>query len=228
MLLNKIKGVLVDLDGTLVDSLKVYEKSYQILFKELGIEVNQGFLKNFGESPIELAKRIYENYKDKLNISFEEFISLREKILNNLIPEIKFTPGAKEFLYYIKEKNFKVGVVTSSSRYFTENLLNNLGLNGFFDVIVTSDDTKKPKPDPEPYLIALNKLNLLPDECIAIEDSIYGIISAKSAGINVIAVLTGVNNRKEMKGLGVYKIFKNLKDVLKFFKENLEIKEENK
>jgi len=226
--LNRIKGVLIDLDGTLIDSLKIYEKAYQILFKNFGIEVNQDFFKNSGESPIELARRIYESYKDKLNISFEEFISLREKILNDLIPEIKFTPGAKEFLDYVKDKNFKVGLVTSSFRNFTENLLNNLGLNGFFDIVITSDDTKKPKPDPEPYLMALNKLNLLPDECIAIEDSIYGIISAKSAGINVIAVLTGANTRKEIRGLGVYKIFKNLKDVLNFFKENLEIKEENK
>jgi len=228
MLLNRIKGVLIDLDGTLVDSLKIYEKTYQLLFKEFGIEVSQDFYKNFGENPLEIARRIYESYKDKLNISFEEFLSRRERILNGLISEIKFTPGAKEFLSYIKDKGFKVGLVTSSFRNFTENLLDNLGLKGFFDVVITADDTKKHKPDPEPYLLALNKLGLLPDECIAIEDSIYGIISAKTAGINVIAVLTGANTRKEIKGLGVYKIFKNLKDVLKFFKENLEVKEENK
>jgi len=227
MLLNKIRGVLVDLDGTLVDSISIYEKAYILLLKEFGIDVDINLYKNSGEGPLEIARRIYERYKDKLNISFDDFIARREKILRDLISEIKFTPGAKEFLSYVKDKGFKVGLVTSSFKDFTESLLENLGLKGFFDVVITADDVKRSKPDPEPYLLALNKLNLLPDECIAIEDSIYGVISAKTAGINVIAVLTGVNTRRELKGLGVYKIFKNLKEVLKFFKENLEV-EENK
>ncbi|RIB35494.1 MAG: hypothetical protein BXU00_00040 [Candidatus Nanoclepta minutus] len=226
MLLNRLKGVFIDLDGTLIDSLQVYRKAYEELFKKFGIVPDDRFYKNFGEGPVELANKIYSAYKDKLNISFEEFLKVRESILDSLISEIKFTPGAKEFLIYLKDKGFKIGIVTSSSRSFTEKVLDNLGLKGFFDVVITSDDVKNLKPDPEPYILALNRLKLLPDECLAIEDSIYGIISAKNAGINVIAVLTGANTKKEIKNLGVYKIMKNLKDLLKFFKDNLEVKDQ--
>ncbi|MEM0333467.1 MAG: HAD family phosphatase [Candidatus Aenigmatarchaeota archaeon] len=221
MLLKNIKGVFVDLDGTLVNSLPVYAETYLLLFEKLKISVKENIVKNSGESPEELAKKIYEKYIKDFGISYEEFIKMKNEILEKNIDKIKFNIGAKELLFFLKERNYKLGIVTSSNKSITEKILKNLGLENFFDVIITSDDVKNTKPDPEPYILATKKICLLPGECIAIEDSVYGVISAKLAGINVIAVLTGASSKQELKNLGVYKIFKNLKEVYKFFEENL-------
>ncbi|MEM0379382.1 MAG: HAD family phosphatase [Candidatus Aenigmatarchaeota archaeon] len=228
MFLRNIKGVFIDLDGTLINSLPVYAETYRILFEKLNIKTDENFIKNNGESPEELAKKIYEKYLKNYGITYENFFKMRNEILEKNIDKIKFNLGSKELLFFLKEKNYKIGIVTSSNRDFTEKVLKNLGLENFFDIIITSDDVKNTKPDPEPYILAVKKLNLLAGECLAIEDSIYGVISAKSAGLNVIAVLTGVGNKQEFRNLGIYKIFKNLKEVYKFFEENLVEKEYNK
>ena len=114
-----------------------------------------------------------------------------------------------------------MGLVTASQREVTNMILENLKVKDIFDVIVTSDDVEKSKPNPDPYILAMRRLNLSPYEVFAIEDSIYGILSAKRAGINVIAVLTGVNRRSEIKMLNPYKICKNLKEVKKVLEEEL-------
>jgi HAD superfamily hydrolase (TIGR01509 family) len=227
MLLNNIRAIFLDLDGTLVNSIEIYMKSWEEVFEKLRIKekIDMGFGK--GEPPLEVIKHYYEKYAKKHGIKYEEFVKLRNETIKKNIKDVKLNPGAKEFLDFARSR-YKLALVTSSEKWVVEEIINKLNLKNYFDLIVTLDDIKNPKPSPEPYQFAMKKLNLLPNECLAIEDSVYGVISAKSAGINVIVVLTGVNDKKELKNLGVYKIFKDFRDLLKFFKENLkelEIKE---
>ncbi|MEM4461043.1 MAG: HAD family phosphatase, partial [Nanopusillaceae archaeon] len=168
MFLRNIKGVFIDLDGTLINSLPVYAETYRILFEKLNIKTDENFIKNNGESPEELAKKIYEKYLKNYGITYENFFKMRNEILEKNIDKIKFNLGSKELLFFLKEKNYKIGIVTSSNRDFTEKVLKNLGLENFFDIIITSDDVKNTKPDPEPYILAVKKLNLLAGECLAI------------------------------------------------------------
>lgn len=97
-----------------------------------------------------------------------------------------------------------------------------MSLKNFFDIIVTNDDIQKPKPEPDPYYYAMRKLNLLPHQCLAIEDSIYGVLSAKRAGLMVFAVASGVNRIKELKYVKPDKVFKSLLDIYKFLKQDFE------
>jgi HAD superfamily hydrolase (TIGR01509 family) len=88
----------------------------------------------------------------------------------------------------LKNKNIKVGVVTNSIRQTTEFMLTYAGLLDSLDVLVTNQDVQEPKPNPECYLLAMEKLGVLPAETVIVEDSPYGIQAAKASGATVVTV----------------------------------------
>jgi HAD superfamily hydrolase (TIGR01509 family) len=82
----------------------------------------------------------------------------------------------------------KVGLASSSSRHLVDAALAGLGLTGAFDALTTGDEVRRPKPDPEIYLLACRRLGVDPADALAVEDSIHGVRAAKSAGLTVVAV----------------------------------------
>ena len=88
----------------------------------------------------------------------------------------------------LKNKNIKVGVVTNSIRQTTEFMLTYAGLLDSMDVLVTNQDVREPKPNPECYFTAMEILGVPPEETVIIEDSPYGIIAAKASGALVVTV----------------------------------------
>jgi HAD superfamily hydrolase (TIGR01509 family) len=95
-------------------------------------------------------------------------------------------PGARELLTEIAAAGIPHALVTGSQREFTDAVLAGTGLT--FAVTVTGDDVSRPKPDPEPYLLAAKLLETAPENCVALEDSPNGVTSATEAGCRVIAV----------------------------------------
>jgi len=217
MLFLNLKAIVIDLDGTLVDTIPIFEKIHKEILKRYGI-VLQDSLDTNGSSPKEMIYLLSKKYNIELN--YEKILEEAENIfLEKYIDNVKFTPGAKEFLIYIKEKKYKLGLYTSNSKKLASAILDKLGIRTMFDCIITGNDINNLKPEPDGYLKILECLNVKPYEVIAIEDSIYGVISAKRAGINVIAVLTGVSKKKELASVGATLIFKNLKELKKYFED---------
>ena len=221
MILYNLKGVIIDLDGTLIDSLKIYDEAHKRIFEKYGIKVDN-VLDNFGSSPKEIILSVVN--RNKLNVDPNVLQKEEEDILiNEYLDKIKFNVGAKQLLNYFKEKKYKLGIVTSNSKRISIEILKHMNILNLFDVIITGDDVKEPKPDPEGYIKAIKILNLLPTEILAIEDSIYGIIAAKRAGVNVIGVASGVNKKRELLSAGASMVFKNLKELYNYL-----VEEENK
>jgi HAD superfamily hydrolase (TIGR01509 family) len=217
MILYNLKGIIIDLDGTLVNSLKVYDEVHKKIFEKYNIKID-GTLDSFGASPKELIETIIK--KHNLNINPEEIIKETEDlIIKEYIDKIKFNVGAKQILNYFMEKKYKLGIVTSNTKRIVYEMLKHFGILNLFDVIITGDDVKEPKPEPECYIKAVKMMNLFPSEVLAIEDSIYGIIAAKRAGINVIGVASGVNKKRELISAGATMVFKNLKELYNYFIE---------
>ncbi|EOD42492.1 HAD superfamily hydrolase [Candidatus Nanobsidianus stetteri] len=216
-----LKGVAIDLDGTLVNSLKVYDEVHKKILEKYNIKLD-GSLDNFGMSPEEIIYDIVNRYNlsipiDDLKKEFENMI------LNEYIEKIKFNPGAKQILNYFKDKKYKMAIFTSNTRRLTIEILKHLHIDNLFDIIITSDDVKQTKPDPEGYIKIIKGFSVLPNEILAIEDSIYGVIAAKRAGINVIGVASGVNKKRELISAGATMAFKNLKELYNYL-----IEEDNK
>jgi HAD superfamily hydrolase (TIGR01509 family) len=95
-------------------------------------------------------------------------------------------PGARELLAEVAAAGIPHALVTGSQREFTEAVVASTGLS--FTAVVTGDDVARPKPDPEPYLLAAKLLDAAPENCVALEDSPSGVMSATGAGCRVVAV----------------------------------------
>ncbi|MFP3317089.1 MAG: HAD family phosphatase [Candidatus Nanopusillus sp.] len=216
-----LKGVIIDLDGTLINSLKVYDEAHKKILEKYNIKLD-GSLDNSGMSVEEIIYNIINKYN--LNLLIEDLKKEFENvILNEYVEKIKFNPGAKQILNYFKDKKYKMALFTSNTRKLTVQILKHLHIDNLFDVVITSDDVKQTKPDPEGYIEIARGFSLLPNEILAIEDSIYGIIAAKRAGINVIGVASGVNKKRELISAGATMVFKNLKELYDYL-----IEEDNK
>jgi HAD superfamily hydrolase (TIGR01509 family) len=102
--------------------------------------------------------------------------------------ELPLSPHLSEFLTQLKTENLAIGLVTGTPRSEVEYILQRAELAAFFDVIVAGDDLEASKPEPDPYLLAVQNLNLQVSECLAIEDNPVGIEAAKRAKIQVVGI----------------------------------------
>ncbi len=201
-----IKSILFDMDGTLADTETLHFKAAQQVLLDKGIKLdNLAFSEYVGISEEEIWKKA----KSRLGIkdSFSEFEKARRKHYFNIIKGIKPITGLNVFLEELKSKNIEIALVTSSGREVVDATLSALKIKNYFNVIVSADDVKLKKPDSEPYLLAMNMLKRQKKECIAIEDSVHGIESAKKAGIKCIGITTyhkGLELSKADKIIGSY------------------------
>jgi len=133
--------------------------------------------------------------KDKLSKAMrllQEAINSKDWVRN-----IKPTPYSVEVLEALKKKGIKLAVFSGNSSEVLEKSLKALKIRQYFHAVVSADDVKKMKPDPEGLLKALSSLNLQKSEAIYVGDALNDVKSAKAAGVKVAVVLTGALNRKK-------------------------------
>ena len=202
-----IKGALFDLDGTLLDTEPIYDAIEQQIVNDYGngkiIEwkIRQQLL---GSPPLINAKVLIENYDIKLTP--DEFLKLRDKLLEEPFKKSKFKKGAKEITHKCKyELGLKTAIATSSSKHNFENKTNHLKdwLIEDIDIIITNDDKriKEGKPAPDIFILSAKELGLQPQECIVFEDAPSGVQAAISAEIGIIVVVMEKNQRNSLEGL---------------------------
>ncbi len=104
------------------------------------------------------------------------------------LEELVLSPHISEFFSQLKEQNIAIGLVTGAPKSEVKYVLEKAELAQYIDIIVGGDELEQSKPEPEPYLLALEKLNLQPSECLAIEDNPVGIEAAKRAKIQVVGI----------------------------------------
>ncbi|MGM0378652.1 MAG: HAD family hydrolase [Bacillota bacterium] len=214
-MLEKYKGIIFDLDGTLIDSLDVWTEIDKAFFKKRNIIVDRDLYpevkgKSYTET-VEYLKKTFdlkksiENLKEERNILAQEFYK-----------KVKLKRNVLKLLDYLKDNNKKIGLATSNSRHLANTALNNLQIKKYFNVLVTSCDVNKGKPSPDVFLKTAKELNLNPSECIVFEDSIDGVKAAKSANIDVIAVYDKKQEKykKELMNLANYYI-RNYNELIK-------------
>jgi len=187
-MLDNIKAVIFDLDGTLIDSLWVW--------KQVDIE----FLKKHGITPPEDLQKTIEGlsfvdtalyFKEKFGIqdSIEDIMAEWSKMVSNYYSSvIEIKKGVKEFLEYLKINNFKIGIATSNSHDLVESVLRRNEIFDYFEVIVTTDEVSNSKTEPDVFLEAARRLNVEPEHCLVFEDTISGATGAKKAGMRVTGI----------------------------------------
>lgn len=180
-----IKTILFDFDGTVANTNRLIIDSWQHVFRTVhGKEADEADIKaTFGEP---LGISMVKNFPD---MNPEDAIDMYRSHQKDIYEEmIEPFPGMAELLKGLKEKGYQVGIVTSRLRNSTMIGLRKFGLAETADCIVTCEDTDKHKPDPEPALIALEKLSAKADETLMVGDSMFDIKCAHNAGIKAVMV----------------------------------------
>ena len=187
-----VKAICFDFDGTLVDSEHLHYAAWQAELQPFGCSLEKSrYMAQFsGVSTFATAETLIRDYQ--LPIAIEQLMNQKTaRFLTLLQTELPVPmPGAEALLQTIRQTELAMALVTGSYRREIEPVLENLGWRDFFPLIVTRDDVQHAKPHPEPYLTALERLNLSATECLALEDSPTGIRSAHDAGLTVLAVTT--------------------------------------
>lgn len=183
--MKKIDTVLFDFDGTIMDTNNVILMSWQHTFKTLeNREEDEDVLtKTFGEPLEKTIERFFPN------VPLEEALEVyRGYQRDNFEGLITLFPGMKELLAEIKKRGYKTALVTSRLKRTTMSGLEKYDIKKYFDAIVTPEDTDKHKPDPEPILIALKKLNSNPENALMLGDTLFDIKCAKNAEVESVLV----------------------------------------
>ena len=194
-----IKAIFWDNDGILVDTEKLYYKANKEIFSGIGIDLTQElYIENF----LIRSKGAW-HLASELGIKDDEIGSLRQarnQLYGNLLEnELQVIDGVEETLQMLSGK-FLMGVVTSSRRDHFKIIHGKTNLLKYFNFTLTSDDFSAPKPDPEPYLKALELTGLKKEECIAVEDSQRGLTAAKRAGLKCYIIPTELTKTSDFSG----------------------------
>ena len=180
-------AILFDHDGTLVDTEPVWAAAKVALAAEFGgTWTEQDTLDCLGLSMQFTLDRLRER---GVNLPDEEINNLLVAKVHETLAQqpVEFLPGIERFLSEVREAQIPAAVVTNATTSVARRTAN-AAPEGTFSVVIGNDETTHPKPDPQPYLLAAERLGIDPTQCVALEDSPSGVRSATAAGMRVIVV----------------------------------------
>ncbi len=184
----ELKAVLFDLDGVLVDSESISREASDTVLARHGI-----FLED-EERTLVFGRRTIDNYRRHverrgLDLDPQKLVEEKVEYYNKLIKgRLKPLPGVLDLLGALDDAGLMKAVVSSSPLDRVNASLEEVGLLLEFEVILSGDCCVKGKPDPEPFLLAAERLGVKPSECVVIEDAEAGVLASKAAGISVVAI----------------------------------------
>ena len=192
-------AVIFDWDGTLADTKDVIVLSFQTVLKEIGCMVSNEFLekrigvgvRNMLIAALDLSSMPHDD--GVLDALVEE----KNRMHAQLSDRIEMFDGAADLLASLHGQ-LKVALATMSNRSVIDKLLWEKGIGKYFDLVITANDVRQPKPHPEVFLKSAVKLHCHPSKCVVVEDSVFGVIAAKNADMKCIAIVSGAYTASEL------------------------------
>lgn len=213
-----IKAILFDSDGTLFKSEYRQVQAWAEILDDYDVVIPpEEYLQYAGKTGEQIEDMIVEKYA--LKIQKGELVKRRDEIMIKCYgeDELELMPYAREAVeFFHNNPDFKIALCTNGGKEEMELKLKRNNFDNYFNAVITKNDVRHPKPSPEIYLTAMDKLGVKPEECIVIEDTEHGLEAAKAAGAYCFVVpnhfASGHNFSK------ADKILTSLRDLVKFFK----------
>ncbi len=204
--MSKIKAILFDMDGVLIEAKDWHYEALNRALKLFGMEISRiDHLTTFDGLPTKDKLKMLSLEKG-LPLGLHEFINeLKQQYTMDLVHSLCKPRFHHEYaLSKLKEEGYKMAVCSNSIRNTIEIMMQKASLGMYLDFYISNEDVKKGKPDPEMYNKAIERMRLHPKECMIVEDNENGIKAAKASGANVMIVedIVEVNYENIMKHIG--------------------------
>ncbi len=188
-----MKGIIFDMDGVLIDAMPFHAEAMKLAIKEeTDYEIDKKIVYKLEGMPSDnLVKEIFKKYniKKELDQRLIEKISERKKEIFKEIEETHLIDGVRDLIEVLNECTCVKAIVTGAAKKEIELTIDKMiGLKNF-DVVVSGDDVDVGKPNSAPFVVALQKMNIKPSECIVVENAPLGAEAANKAGIRCILTL---------------------------------------
>ncbi|MBO8178266.1 MAG: HAD family hydrolase [Bacillus sp. (in: Bacteria)] len=194
-----MKALVFDFDGLIVDTESLWFDVYKDVLVEYDCELKlEDFALSIGTKDDVLYERLTKIARKPIN-RIEIDRNTHERYQQQM-SQLHLREGVNEYLKAAKELGLKIGLASSSSRYWVQGFLEKFNIKEYFEVVKTSDNVKKVKPDPELYLQAIQELGVKPYEALAFEDSKNGLIAATKAGLHCVIVPNSVTSFLDFSG----------------------------
>jgi len=181
-------AVVFDMDGVLVDSEPVHKRALQGVLARRGLRITDSeYVGITGLNHESFWRWIVDNFSLPAEAG-SYAIEYEDLLLPMLATGLQAAEGVQKVIQLLHSKGIPMAVASSSSRRVVDFTLSTIGLSTAFRVVLSGRDVRRGKPDPEIYLLAADRLGVRPADCVAVEDSAYGMAAAKAAGMRVIGV----------------------------------------
>ncbi len=181
------KAYLFDCDGTIVDSMPLHYVAWKTVLAKYGCKFEEDVFYSLGGMPVaEIIASL--NVRDGLAMPVEEVAVRKEAMYYELLPTLQAVPEVLEHIH-MTHGSIPFAVVSGSTRESVTKSLETLGILDRFETLVCAGDYEKSKPDPEPFLLAAERLGVKPEDCLVFEDTEMGIQAATAAGMASVKVL---------------------------------------
>jgi len=186
---ERLKGVIWDMDGVLIDTMELHFRIWKQVFSEYKVEfARKDFNRHFGTTNLETIQTVLGN-----KLSLKESLKLAEKrqrlFEQQAITEAQLISGVYQWLQFFFDCGIPQAIASSNAQRFIEAVAKHLNINPFFHALVSAENLAS-KPDPAVFLESARCINAEPSYCVVFEDAIAGVEGAKKAGMKCIAITT--------------------------------------
>ena len=199
----KLKGLIFDFDGLIIDTESPAFKGLQRVYRRYGLDLHEA---TFGKIVGSHSHADFHEYKTLANtlpdgaLSEVDFYAMYQAEKESEYQQMEVLPGVREMITKARVSGLKLAIASSSSANWVNNFLLQFGLDGLFDHIITNDLVDQVKPEPDLFLLAQKKLGFAKDEVVIFEDSNNGVIAANRAGIHVVLIPNPVTRHLHITG----------------------------
>jgi len=216
-----VRAIIVDLDGTLIDSTGAHALSWQEALAYYGKMVSlEEITPLLGKGAEEITVTLWGEEAEARLI--EELTEMRKKIFaKRYRREVKAFPMAREFLCLLKDSGMRIVLASCAHQEDVEYFIDSFDLRPCIDEHVSADEVDRCKPRPDIFELALQRAGVEPEEAVAIGDSVHDVLAGRALGIPVIALLSSGGEREKLRAAGASEIYNDVRELLKKYDQSL-------